>query len=115
MINFPKEMRENECDVIFFLPSEKEDNIHIEQQVYKKLGKKIGGSVLGDSYHIILFKIDDTDGGIKDFDNFEGILIDPLTYIGNLITQNWYGLVAKKTTSSKKFIKSTIDKLQKVC
>lgn len=113
MINFPKEMWKNKYDAIFFLPGEKDDSVHVEQQVYKKPGKKLDGSILGDTYHIILFKIDDGDGGIEGLDDFEAILLDPLVYISQLIPQHWYGVVAKKTTTSKRFIKKTLDGLKK--
>lgn len=109
MIDFPEEMKKCKFDVMFFLPGEKQETIHLEQQVYKKPGKKLDGSVLGDAYHIVLFKIRESE--MVDLDNFDAILIDPFTYISQLIPQNWYGLVAKKTTTSKKFLKFTLDNL----
>jgi hypothetical protein len=109
MIEFPEEMKKCKYDVLFFLPGSKHETIHLEQQVYKKPGKKLDGSVLGDAYHIVLFKLEEDE--MVDLDNFDAILIDPFTYIGQLIPQNWYGLVAKKTTTSKKFLKSTLDNL----
>ncbi len=109
MIEFPEEMKKCKYDVLFFLPGSKHETIHLKQQVYKKPGKKLDGSVLGDAYHIVLFKLEEDE--MVDLDNFDAILIDPFTYIGQLIPQNWYGLVAKKTTTSKKFLKSTLDNL----
>lgn len=112
MIEFPEEMKKSKFDVMFFLPGVKDETVHIEQQVYKKPGKKLDGSVLGDAYHIVLFRLDDDE--MVDLDNFDAILIDPLTYISQLIPQNWYGLVAKKTTTSKKFLKKTLDDLSRL-
>jgi hypothetical protein len=109
MIEFPEEMKKCKYDVLFFLPGTEEETIHLEQQVYKKPGKKLDGSALGDSYHIVLFKIRESE--MVDLDNFDAILIDPFTYISQLIPQNWYGFVAKKTTTSNKFLKSTLDNL----
>lgn len=109
MIEFSEEMKKCKYDVMFFLPGTKKETVHIEQQVYNKPGKKLGGSELGDAYHIVLFKVADSE--MVDLDSFDAILIDPFTYISQLITQNWYGLVAKKTTTSKKFLKSILDNL----
>jgi hypothetical protein len=102
-------MKTCKYDVLFFLPGTKDQTIYLEQQTYKKPGKKLDGSTLGDAYHIVLFKVQESK--LVDLDNFDAILIDPFTYISQLIPQNWYGFVAKKTTTSKKFLKSILDNL----
>lgn len=112
MLDFFKKMG-TEFDVIFFLPHDEEENgVYIESATYNKPGKLIDNGSIGPAWHIFLFK--KTDKGISDKDSFVGIFSDPREYISNLIPQDWYGFVAKKTTTSKKFINATIDKLNEV-
>ena len=110
MLDFFKKL--NEFDVLFFLPHEEQDGVYLESATYNKPGKLIDNSDIGPAWHIVLFKSDRD--GVYSKDVFEGIFSDPREYISNLIPQNWYGFVAKKTTTSKKFVKATIDKLDEV-
>lgn len=80
---------------------------------YKDGGTKIGGSELGDNFDIILFK-EDMDGKLIEPDRFEAILMEPLEYISNMIKSDWYGIVARKTTTSQKFVDAIFDKLIEV-
>ena len=68
---------------------------------------------MGDEYHVILFK-EQEDGELYDVDKFEAIFADPYEYISNLITQNWFGILAKHTTTSDAFVQKTFDKLMKI-
>jgi hypothetical protein len=61
----------------------------------------------------MLFKQDD-EGNPVDPDLFEAILTEPLEYVSRMITCDFYGLVAKKTTTSNEFIQNTFDKLKEV-
>ena len=112
MLDCFKEFKEDNPDAIFFLPGDKVDTLHIEGATYKDAGEKLGGSLLGDSYHIILFKEDDTQDKIYDIDRFDAILVEPFEYISGLIPANWYGIVAKRTTTSTNFINNVFDKLK---
>jgi hypothetical protein len=112
MLEFLKEFSNDEHDAVFFLPGDKEDQIHIEVATYKNPGEKVGGSALGDAYHIILFK--ENKEGVYDVDRFDAIFIKPFEYISNLIPQNWFGVLAKKTTTSEDFIQKTFDKISEV-
>lgn len=101
-------------DVLFFLPHEKiDEKIFIESAQYGKKGKLIGNTKIGPSWHIVLFRTDDK-GNLKDKDVFEAIFSDPREYISNLIPQDWYGFVAKKTTTSKKFVNKAIAKIDEL-
>jgi hypothetical protein len=102
-----------EYDVLFFFPTDKEDTLKIEAALYKEPGEKIGGSELGSEYTIMLFKFDEEDGAY-DYDTFDAILADPRIYISNLIPQQWYGFVARKTTKSKKFVDDIIAKIKDI-
>ena len=91
-------------DTISFVPninSENGDEVKVEISNYKDSGEKIGGSPMGDLYEIILFRMDE-EYNLTDLDKFEGILIEPREYVSRMIKENWYGLVAKKTTTSDK-------------
>jgi len=100
-------------DVLFFLPGEEENMFRIESCRYKDPGNQIGGSELGPEYTVVLFKCNDEDG-TYDHDSFDAILADPRIYISGLIPQDWYGLVARKTTTSQSFVKDMIDKFKEI-
>ena len=109
MLEFLKPIKEQKFDSISFLPGINEDQVRVEGAEFKNPGDKIGGNDFGDMYHIVLFQLNEN-GSPKNLDWFEGILGSPLEYISQLIPQNWFGLVAKKTTTSGKFVKEVFDK-----
>jgi hypothetical protein len=98
-------------DVLFFLPHSGNEDIHVQSNVYKDPGKPIGGSSVGPEWHVILFK----DGKEEEIDSFDAILLDPREYISGLIPQDWYGIVARKTTTSKIFIEGVVAKIKSLC
>jgi len=110
MIEIPKELKNEPFDAFFFLPGEKEDSIHLESAAYKEPGEKVGGSVMGDEYHIILFR-EAPDGELVDVEQFSAVLIDPATYITRMLGIDWFGIIARMTTTSEAFIQRTFDKL----
>ena len=114
MLDFLKEFSNDKPDAIFFLPGDKEDQIQIEGATYKDPGENIGGSSMGHAYHVILFKEDSETEKLYDVDRFDAIFVDPFEYISGLIPQHWYGVIARKTTTSNNFIQKTFDKLQEV-
>ena len=99
MLDVLKEI--DEYDTIFFVPHPEDDNqVKLEIAVYKDKGEKVGGTKLGDLFDIILFRFDDNEGVVVDLDRFEGILVEPREYVSRLVKQDWYGMVARKTTTS---------------
>jgi hypothetical protein len=109
MLEFLKPLKEKDFDCITFIPGKKPDTIDVEGHQYKTRGKVVGGSEMGPLYHIVLIRDHRTDPEkFDDFDEFEAILTCPLTYISGLIKGGWYGMVAKKTTSSGKFVKNAV-------
>jgi len=110
MIEIPKTLKEEPFDAFFFLPGEKEDTIHLESAVYKNAGEKRGGSVMGDGYHIILFR-EAEDGELVDVEQFEAVLVDPVAYMSRMLSIDWFGILARMTTTSDTFIQNTFDKL----
>ena len=112
MLDFLKEMKNEEYDAIFFIPGPKENSVHIEGSKYKNPGKKLNSSIfgLGDSYHVIIFK-EDENGDVDNLELFEAIFSEPIEYISNMIEMDWYGLVCKKTTTSSTFVNEVFDKM----
>ena len=110
MINFPKPDDNEPFDAFFFLPGEDENTVYLEGAVYKNRGEKIGGSAIGDSYHVILFKESDN-GEFTDIDRFNAIFVDPVAYMSGLIESGWFGILTKMTTTSENFINSTFAKM----
>jgi hypothetical protein len=103
--------KQKKFDAFFFVAGE-DDTVSIEGCNYKDPGEDVEGSSMGKMYHIMLYKEDEE--GVYAQDLFEAILVEPLEYIYGLIPQSWYGLIAKKTTTSSDFINETFDKLKAV-
>ena len=91
-------------DMIFFTPGEDEENSHeVRSALYKNPGEKLDIGQMGDTYDIILFRMDQEEN-VKDLERFSGVLIDPREYVSRLIKEDWFGMVAKKTTTSEKVV-----------
>ena len=110
MIEIPKELKDEPFDAFFFLPGEKEDTVHLESAIYKDAGENIGGSAMGNGYHIILFR-EAEDGELVDVEQFTAVLVDPITYMSRMLSIDWFGVLARMTTTSNTFIQNTFDKL----
>ena len=113
MLDFLKPMKNEKYDFLTFLAGEQKDSIHIEGTEYKDPGEKLGGNNLGDSYHVVLFKDHKTDKDkYAELDTFEAILCEPLEYISGLIPAGFYGIIARKTTTSDKIINKLLDNVK---
>jgi len=108
MLDYLKPISNQKYDTILFLPGDKQDTLHIEVSEYQNPGEKIGGSSCGEEYHIITFTTD-SEGEICDREIFDAILIEPFEYISQLIPQNYYGIISKKTTTSTNILQKTFD------
>ena len=113
MLEFLRSISEHPYDAITFISGDKKDSLEIMANCYRDRGTKIGGSKLGDSFDIILFR-ENSDGKLIDPEKFEAILLEPLEYISNMIKIDWYGIIARKTTTSQKFVNEIFDKLIEV-
>lgn len=109
---FIREVNAAKPDVLMFLPpTEKESTIAFQMMHYTDNSTPVGGTALGDLYDIILFKMHKGGGGIKDPDRFDAILIEPIQYVTRLIDDDFFGIVAKVTTNSRKHITKLYDSL----
>jgi hypothetical protein len=114
MLDFLKPMKNEPYDFLTFLAGDKKNSIHIQGTEYKDPGEKVGGSSLGDSYHVVLFKDHKTDKDKYDeLDTFEAILCEPLEYISTLIPAGFYGIIARKTTTSHEIMEKLLDNIRK--
>ena len=97
-------------DALFFLPMAEEDEINIISNRYKNPGTPVEETPVGPAWHVILFQTNEETGEIQKFDSFDAVLSDPREYISGLIPQGWYGVIAKKTTTSPEFYQDALDK-----
>lgn len=97
-------------DCLTFMPSD-DDNVKIEAGRLENAGEKVGGSELGDSYEIVLFK-EGEEGEPTHLDHFSAILGCPLEYASFLIPAGWYGLIMKQTTTSAEITEELIEKIK---
>jgi len=114
MLDSIKHLKDDNYDCFFFLPTDEEGQIHFQGSNYIDPGTKLDGSEMGDCYHVILFKESD-EGEVMHLDKFDAILTAPLEYISRLIPDDWYGVVAKKTTTSHILMDDTFDKIKGSC
>jgi hypothetical protein len=113
MLDCLKPIKNEKWDCLSFFEGEKDDQISIEGTSYKEPGEYHIGANKGQMYHIVLVKDHSEDvEKFEHFDQFEAVLFDPLEYVSGLIPCGWYGVVAKKTDNSHKFIEDVVDKLK---
>jgi hypothetical protein len=105
-------------DILDFLPYEDDDGnegIKVEAYQYADAGESVGCSEMGHAYHIIIFKLDEDESVetcTKDHDFFDGILIEPREYLSRMIPNGWFGVLARKTTTSSQFAQETFDRIK---
>jgi len=105
-------------DILDFLPYEDDDGnegIKVEAYQYADPGESVGCSEMGHAYHIIIFKMEEdesVEACTKDHDFFDGILIEPREYLSRMIPNGWFGVLARKTTTSAKFAQETFDRIK---
>lgn len=108
------ELKRSDYDFITFLSGDREGEISIMATEYNEKGDSVGGSIMGDAYHIVLFRDHKTDPEkYDDLDSFEAILVDPMEYISRLIPCGFYGIIGRKTTTSGKVIDKLLDTFNK--
>ena len=112
MLEYLKDFEKANPDAFYFLPG-KDNKIVMESLTYKEFGDKVGGSELGDEYHIILFR-EDKEGNMTSLEMFDAVLIAPYEYLSRMLPEGWLGLIAKKTTTSYDFVKKSFDKLSEI-
>jgi len=114
MLEFLQPLKDRNHDFFTFLAGEEEGAINIMGSEYVNPGEKIGGSSLGDLYHIVLFRDSkENRDEYDDVDTFEAILACPLEYASGLINGGFYGIIAKKTTTSHNLMDKLVAMMKK--
>ena len=115
MLEYLKHLKNEKIDFLSFLEGDKKDSIQIIGTEYTDPGENVDASAMGNSYHIILFREhEEKPDEYGDVDSFEAILSDPLEYISGLIPQGWYGIIARKTTTSRPMVDRLLANFNKV-
>ena len=116
MLESLKHLKNHNFDVLTFLEGEEESQIKVELNSYATPGEKVGGNSVGEMYDVILFQDHEEDPEKFDkLDHFSAILGDPLEYISQLIPSGWYGIIARKTTTSGQVVSGWLDNIKSVC
>ena len=99
-----------------FLSGDKENSVELIGTTYADPGEPVDVGIMGESYHIILFREHATDKTKydNDIDCFDAVLCEPLEYISSLIPQGWFGIIARKTTTSRPLIDRMLDKFKEM-
>lgn len=101
-------------DALFFMPHDEDENkVEIHARNFVDKGEPIGGNLIGPAWHVVLFKVNE-EGMAKDVDTFDAIFAEPREYVSELIPLNFYGVVARKTTTSKVFLEDFVAKISTV-
>jgi len=109
MLDFLQTLKKDNFDFITFLAGEEDGKISVMGSQYANPGENVGGNTLGDLYHIVLFRdSEENEEEYDDVDNFEAILACPLEYISGLIPSGFYGIIARKTTTSDKLFNKLV-------
>jgi hypothetical protein len=110
MLDFMKELTDP-YDALFFLPHEENENkVVIHARKFIDAGEPLDNTSVGPAWHVVLFQTDE-EGMAKDIDIFDAVLSEPREYISGLIPMDIYGVVARKTTTSKTFLDDFVAKL----
>jgi hypothetical protein len=110
MLEFMKEFTDH-YDALFFLPhDENEDQVVVHARKFTDAGESLNATSIGPSWHVVLFETDE-EGLAKNIDVFDAILSEPREYISGLIPLDIYGVVARKTTTSKAFLDDFVAKI----
>lgn len=96
MKEFLQHLKNNDFDGLNFFRNGDGD-LEINGFDYKNPGEKVGGTELGDLYHIIVFPEDPP----KMPELFDAILISPVHYVSRMIDDGFLGVVSKVTTNSR--------------
>ena len=100
-------------DGFYILPGDEDDGLKLSyfdfMDEFDK-GEKVGGTEMGDMYHVIFMKCGDDNLPILD-DHFEAIFADPEVYVKGLLGANVYGCMVRKTENSWKWVEEYLKRL----
>jgi hypothetical protein len=108
-----QEIKDQKCDAITFLPRQGQLlDTEIHGLTYHDKGIKAKGTDIGDLFDITIFRR--KDNKYCDIERFDAILACPYTYSSTMFDGNYYGIVAKKTSTSDNVINSFEKRITKL-
>lgn len=113
MLDILINLKKQEYDAYMFLPAENHQ-IHLSGYSYIDPGTPVGQSEMGKFYDIMLFK-ESEELKVKGLDLFSAVLLDPLEYMSEMIKNDWYGVITRKTTTSNEFTQKMFDIFKEAC
>ncbi len=114
MLDYLQPLKNEKIDFFTFLAGEEEGQVNLMGSEYANPGESVGKSSLGDLYHIVLFRDDkENPEEYDEVDDFEAILACPLEYASGLINGGFYGIIARKTTTSHKLMDKLLAMMKK--
>ena len=114
MLDYLQPLKNQKIDFFTFLAGEAEGQVNIMGSEYANPGESVETSPLGDMYHIVLFRDSkENSEEYDDIDEFEAILACPLEYASGLINGGFYGIIARKTTTSHKLMDRLLAMMKK--
>lgn len=114
MLDYLQPLKDKKFDFFTFLAGEEEGQVNIMGSEYANPGESLGNSPMGELYHIVLFR--DSKENVEEYDDideFEAILACPLEYASGLIPSGFYGIIARKTTTSHKLMNRLLAMMKK--
>lgn len=112
-------MSEEQYDGFYFLPPDEEEVEGVKLSFFRFnsdefRGKPVGGTKIGDNYHIAFFRSNDEGQPVFD-EEFEAIFADPVVYVKSLVGSDIYGCVLRKTENSHKWWDVYLTNTKKEC
>lgn len=104
-------MKTADYDGIYFIPHDEDPDgmkiafFNLNEEF--RGGESIGGSPMGDCWHVVYFKT--TESGVEMDDPMEAIFADPAVYVEGLAGGNIYGCMVRKTTKSGKWFQNYLE------
>jgi hypothetical protein len=104
------QIKENKCDAICIMPSpDSREQTIIHGLTYVDNGDNIGSSTMGNSYDIVTFR--ESDEGFYDKEHYQAILVCPYTYSEKVMKDGFFGIIAKRTTTSEDVLNLYLNKI----
>jgi len=95
------DMGKRPFDFFSFIPGDPQGKtVALEQFEYTEKGEPVLTSI-GPVYHVMLFDIKKANYA-ESTEYFEAVLVDPIGYVKRMVKDGWFGIVARKTSTSDK-------------
>lgn len=102
--------KDADYDSIFFLPDENvKEAIRIESMTYANRGERFITPDGSPIWHVLVMDVNTIgQNKLTNEDIVDAVLLDHLEYLSSLITTNFYGVLSRKTTTSRIIIENVL-------